>query len=72
MTNTPAPADVKWVIGFIGSEQRAEVEAATVENTRSAGSFRSDSDEILTHLLDATGNIVFQAPARLIYLHRAP
>lgn len=78
MTETPAPADVKWVIAVAGREEQIVVEAALVTNHGAAalsptvytiGS--SSGDVILTSLHNAKGELMFQAPTLSIaYLRR--
>jgi len=71
MTETPAPANVRWVIAVAGREEQVVVEAATVENHFAGGTIHSGS-VALTTLLDAAGQIVFQAPTLSIaYLRRS-
>lgn len=66
------PQDVKWVIAVAGREEQIVVEAATIENQRGTGTHHGGAgDVVLTLLLDAAGQIVFQAPTLSIaYLRR--
>jgi len=71
VTDTPVQENVRWVIAVAGREEQIVVEAATVQNHASTGSVHSPGSVALTTLLDAGGEIVFQAPTlSVVYLRR--
>jgi hypothetical protein len=65
-------SDVTWFIAIAGHEERVEVKAAAIENFGVGGTIHSvNGGAALTALLNAAGEVVFQAPSLSIaYLVR--